>query len=63
MSQAHWVRDGALQCTATLGRNGPYGRPPGAYGQSGAAQYLQGRANKKRKSVDKGRNKRKGADS
>ncbi len=51
VSQVHWVRGGALQCTATLGRNGPCGRQPGAYDQSGAAQYLQGRANKKRKSV------------
>lgn len=48
VSQVHWVGGDALQCTATLGRNGPCGRQAGAYDQSGAAQYLQGPTRKGR---------------
>ncbi len=47
-SQAHWVRGGALQCTATLERIDPCGRQAGAYGQSGAALYLRERVRKKK---------------
>lgn len=66
MSQVHWVRGGALQCTTTIGRTDPCGRQPGAYGQSGAAQYLRGtRVNKKDKRndcVNKGQNERERAE-
>lgn len=67
VSQVHWVRGGALQCTTTIGRIGLCDRRPGAYGQSGAAQNLHGtRVNKKNKindCVNKGQNERERAES
>lgn len=58
VSQVHWVRGGALQCTATLERNGPCGRRSGVYGQSGAARYLQERVKRRKRGMWKERMKK-----
>lgn len=51
-ARVHWVRGGARQCTATLGRNSPCGTRWGAFGQSGAAPHLKKQGTKRGKGSD-----------